>query len=92
MAVSRRSVLLQGGAIGAGVIAASIPGFVALAQAGPKLRRSLQGMALIDPILETWREGVRLLKARPASNPISWSNFANSHGNATAFNLCPHGN
>jgi len=92
MAVSRRHVLLQGCVIGAGVIAAHVPGMVALAQAQPPLRRSLGGMPLNDPILEAWRDGVRQLRARPASNPISWASFAAIHGNASNFNRCPHGN
>src|SRR5215208_4216247 len=90
MTMSRRDMLLQGCVIGAGVIAANTPGIVALAQAGPKLRRSLHGMAPNDPILQSWRDGVRLLKA--ASGNLSWTSFANIHGNATDFNLCPHGN
>src|ERR1700681_2370375 len=84
MTASRREILLQGCAIGAGVIAANVPGIVALAQAGPFLRRSLHGMADNDPILEAWRDGVRLLKARPASNPVSWANFAAIHGDANS--------
>lgn len=91
MTVSRRSILLQGSVIGAGIIAASTPGMVALAQGQPKLRRSLTGMALNDPILSTWRDGVRLLKA--ASGNISWASFANIHGDTPShFNLCPHRN
>src|SRR5712691_10415212 len=90
MTISRRNILLQGCAIGAGVIAANVPGIVALAEGAPKLRRSLHGMAPNDPILQTWRDGVRLLKA--ASGNVSWQSFANIHGNANAFNLCPHGN
>jgi tyrosinase len=65
-------------------------GMEALAQAAPKLRRSLHGMAPKEPILQTWRDGVRLLKA--ASGIVSWANFAAIHGNDTSFNLCPHGN
>jgi tyrosinase len=91
MTVSRRKVLLQGCVIGVGVIAANMPGIVALAQPQPPLRRSLHGMALNDPIMQAWRDGVRLLKARPASNPVSWANFAAIHGGSN-FNLCPHGN
>jgi tyrosinase len=89
MMISRRNILLQGGAIGAGIIAASVPGVVALAQGAPKLRRSLHGMAPDDPILQTWRDGVRLLKA--ASGNISWASFAGIHGDDNGFNLCPHG-
>ena len=67
MTTSRREVLLQGAVIGAGVIAANMTGMEAWAQGAPtapKLRRSLHGMALNDPILQAWRDGVRLLKAR----------------------------
>jgi tyrosinase len=91
MTLSRRNLLLQGCAVGAGVIAANMPGMVALAQAGPFLRRSLQGMALDDPILQAWRDGVRQLKAATSGN-ITWGGFAAIHGNASQFNLCPHGN
>jgi tyrosinase len=90
MTTSRREVLLQGCVIGAGIIAANMTGMEALAQGAPKWRRSLHGMAPNDPILQTWRDGVRLLKA--ASGNVSWANFAAIHGNANDFNLCPHGN
>jgi tyrosinase len=90
MTTSRREVLLQGCVIGAGLIAGNMTGMQALAQGAPKLRRSLHGMALNDPILQTWRDGVRLLKA--ATGNVSWANFAAIHGDANSFNLCPHGN
>jgi tyrosinase len=89
MTTSRR-VVLQGCVIGAGIIAANMTGMAALAQGMPKLRRSLHGMAPNDPILQTWRDGVRLLKA--ASGNVSWASFATIHGDANDFNLCPHGN
>ena len=92
MTISRRDVLLQGCVIGVGVIAANVPGIVALAQPQPPLRRSLGGMALNDPILQAYRDGVRLLKARLPTDSVSWANFAAIHGSASAFNLCPHGN
>src|SRR5258707_4291049 len=69
MTASRRDILLQGCAIGAGVIAANVPGIVALAQAGPFLRRSLHGIAANDPIFEARSYGVRILKTLPASHP-----------------------
>jgi tyrosinase len=90
MTTSRREVLLQGCVIGAGLIAANMTGMQALAQGAPKLRRSLHGMAPNDPILQTWRDGVRLLKA--ATGNVSWASFAAIHGDANSFNLCPHGN
>jgi tyrosinase len=91
MSTSRREVLLQGCVIGAGFIAANVTGLEALAQnPSPKLRRSLHAMAPDDPILQTWRDGVRLLKA--ANGDVSWASFAAIHGNDQNFNLCPHGN
>src|SRR5712671_4578239 len=92
MTTSRRDILLQGCVIGAGVIAANVPGIVALAQAGPKLRKSLLGMPLNDPIIGAWRDAVGQLKAPTKTPPINWASFAAIHGGATSFNLCPHGN
>lgn len=92
MTFSRREVLLQGSVIGAGLIATNVTGVEALAQGQPPLRQSLANLQLNDPILQAWRDGVAQLKAQPASNPISWASFAAIHGNASNFNLCPHGN
>jgi tyrosinase len=92
MAISRRDILLQGCVIGAGAVATEISGVAALAQGQPPQRRSLGDLPLNDPILEAWRDGVAQLKSRPASQKISWANFAAIHGNASNFNLCPHGN
>ncbi len=92
MTVSRRDVLLQGSVIGAGLIAANVTGIEALAQGQPPLRQSLGNLQLNDPVLQAWRDGVAQLKANPASNPISWANFALIHGTASDFNKCPHGN
>ncbi len=92
MTVSRRNVLLQGCAIGAGVIATQVPGVVALAQGQPPQRRSLGDLQLNDPIVQAWRDGVAQLKQKSASEAISWANFAAIHGNAAGFNKCPHGN
>jgi tyrosinase len=92
MVASRREVLLQGCAIGAGIFASRLPGLEALAQGQPPQRRALGSMLPNDPILEAWREGVQLLKDKRSDEKISWASFAAIHGNATAFNLCPHGN
>jgi tyrosinase len=83
--------MIQGGVIGAGIIASNVTGIVALAQGQPPLRRSLHGMALNDPVLDAWREGVGKLKAATTGN-LTWKKFAEIHGNANGFNLCPHGN
>jgi hypothetical protein len=53
---------------------------------------ALGDLQLNDPILQTWRDGVTQLKQKPASGAISWASFAAIHGNASGFNLCPHGN
>src|SRR5579862_5609113 len=94
MSISRRAVLLQGGVIGAGIIAPSLSGIRALGQA-PRLpeRRSLQGLAWNDPIVETYRDGVGLLKRRAAADLFNWANLATIHGtDVETYHLCPHGN
>ena len=78
--------MLQGCVIGAGVIAANVPGIVAFAQAQPKLRRSLLGMPLNDPIISAWRDAVRMLKEPTRPTPINWTSLANIHGTASGFN------
>jgi tyrosinase len=92
MAISRREILLQGSVIGAGLIATNMKGMEALAQGQPPLRQSLGNLQLNDPILQAWRDGVAQLKAKPATDKISWASFAALHGNVTSFNECPHGN
>lgn len=89
---TRRTVLLQGCAIGAGVIASRLTGAAALAQSQKPLRRSLGDLPLNDPILEAWREGVDRLKRVNPTERISWASFAAIHGTRAGFNRCPHGN
>jgi tyrosinase len=70
-----------------------VPGTKAAAQALPR-RREINGLALNDPTVQTLRDGVRLLKARPGGNPAapSWTEMSNIHGTANGgFNKCPHG-
>ena len=94
MPVSRRAVLLQGGVIGAGFIAADLSGVRALAQAPPlPERRSLRGLAWNDPIVETYRDAVGQLKNRPDGDLFNWVNLAKIHGtDVETYHLCPHGN
>jgi tyrosinase len=93
MAISRRSVLLQGAVIGAGVIASNIPGMKALAAGQPPERRTLEGLAWNDPIVATYRDGVGLLKQKAASDKSGWAGLAGIHGvNPNAYHFCPHGN
>jgi tyrosinase len=93
MSVSRRRVLLYGGIIGAGVIASTERGIVALAQAQPPLRRSLQGLAWNDPIVAAYRDAVGQMKQKPAGDKFNWVNLADLHGSIQGgFKYCPHGN
>lgn len=93
MTMSRRTVLLQGGVIGAGVIAATMPGIQALAQSQPPERRSLEGLAWNDPIVATYRDAVGIMKQKPASDKFSWAALARIHGtDPNNYHFCPHGN
>jgi len=93
MSLSRRHVMLQGAVIGAGIIASSVPSMKALAQGQPPRRRSLQGLAWNDPIVETYRDGVAILKGKPANDKAGWAGLASIHGsNPNAYHFCPHGN
>ena len=93
MTVSRRNVLLQGSVIGAGVIAANMPGIVALAQAqaqSPPKRRSLAGLAWNDPIVATYRDAVGIMTQKPESDKLSWVSLAKIHGtDPNTFHFCP---
>jgi tyrosinase len=53
-------------------------------------RLRIHSLADNHPMVETYRDGVRLLKA--SRGPVSWSSIAAIHGNAQGFNRCPHGN
>ncbi len=83
MSLSRRTLLETGAFAALGY--AAFPR-TAAAQATPT-RRSLGQLAPDDPVLQTLRAGVRILKAKPASDPLNWSNLADIH-----LNFCPHGN
>ena len=69
----------------------TIPGVRALA-APPPVRREINGLALNDPIVQTLRDGVRILKNRLPGQGPSWADMAHIHGTAAGFNKCPHGN
>jgi tyrosinase len=76
---------------GTAVFVGTVPGLKAVAQPLPR-RREINGLALNDPMVQTLRDGVRLLKARPAGAP-NWTDMSNIHGTfAGGFNKCPHGN
>jgi tyrosinase len=91
---SRRDVLLQGCIIGAGVIAAEMPGMEALAQTPTTPQRvSLEGLAWNDPIVATYRDAVGIMKQMPDALQFSWVNLSQIHGtDPNTYNFCPHGN
>ena len=90
--VTRRALLVSSAAIGTMAFAATLPGLRAAAQPLPR-RRSLKGMDLDDPVLETLREFVTMMKdpSRNGEN-VSWVGFSDIHGTTAGFNKCPHGN
>ena len=92
MAKSRREVLISGGVIGAGLIAADFSITKAFA-AQPPLRVSLQGLAWNDPIVETYRDAVAIMQGKPAGDPQNWTTLCHIHGTSQfAYHFCPHGN
>ena len=79
--ITRRTLLQTTAAAGTAMsFVGVLPGIRAIAQPIP-LRRSLQGMDLDDPVLETYREFVTMMKD-PSRNgqPVSWVGFSDVHG------------
>lgn len=89
--ITRRESLYRFVSGGTAVFVATVPGARALATPLP-VRREITGLALSDPMVQTLRDGVRILKARTAGQGPSWTDFSNIHGTAAGFNKCPHGN
>lgn len=90
MTISRRAILAS--TTGA-VFAATLPNLEAIAQASPPIRPSIGDLALNDPIVQTFRDAVRIMKALPANHPHNWARLSQIHGTQQGgFNLCPHGN
>jgi tyrosinase len=50
-------------------------------------RRNIQELSPSDPIIKTFKDAVKAMKALPASNPISWQAQATIH-----YNYCTHSN
>lgn len=92
---TRRMVLVQGGVIGAGIIANSLSSIAALAALDTKpQRRSLRGLAWKDPIVATYRDAVGIMKQTPPTDKFkfNWVQLANIHGSNRGYRYCPHGN
>ena len=88
--ITRRETLHRAALGGAAVFVGSVTGLRAFA-APPVVRREINSYALNDPMVQTLRDGVRLLKARAAGAP-NWTDLSNIHGTSAGFNKCPHGN
>lgn len=90
--ITRRETLHRLVLGGVAVFAGTVPGVKALAAPLPR-RREINGLALNDSIVQTLRDGVRILKNRLPGQGPSWTDFSNIHGTTTGgFNKCPHGN
>lgn len=90
--ITRRQTLRTFALGGVAVFAATIPGTRAIAAPIPR-RREINGLALNDPVVQTLRDGVRILKARGPGQGPNWTDFSNIHGTLNGgFNKCPHGN
>lgn len=86
-----KRTLLQGTVGAVTIFTGLVPGLREAAAQTLRVRRSVNTMALDDPDLETYRDFVGIMRARPATDLLSWVGYANQHGNATAFKYCPHG-
>lgn len=93
MNISRRKILIQGGVIGAGILASRLTITEALAATTAlPTRRTLQGLAWNDPIINTLRDAIGILKNKPTSDPLNWVNISAFHGSRlTGYKYCPHG-
>ena len=68
---------------------------MASAAAGPHVRRSIESLSSAQ--LDALKKGIQAMKARPDSDPTSWTYQANMHATSTtpaleAWNSCQHGN
>jgi tyrosinase len=59
------------------------------------MRRNLGGMKAGDPVLVSYSKAIKVMKALPTSNPLSWDYQAAIHGTElsgsyTAWNTCEH--
>lgn len=88
--ITRRETLHRVALGGAAVFVGTVPGMRAFA-APPVVRKEINSYALNDPMVQTLRDGVKLLKARAPGTP-NWTDMSNIHGTAAGFNKCPHGN
>lgn len=90
MSISRRQVVVQGAVVGAGFLAAGVPGWDAFALAAdiPK-RVSFASLTWDSDLVKIYIHAVGMLddKNRAADDPFKWENLARIHND-----FCPHGN
>lgn len=92
--VSRRTILKASAiASGAAVFSGVVGGLNAFAAQNVRVRRSLQGMALDDPDLATYRDFVGMMLERDQNDPVSWLQYSLMHGSYETglYRYCPHG-
>jgi tyrosinase len=90
--ISKRTALKATVAAGAvTVFSGFVPGLGEAMAQRLRVRRSVNNMALDDPDLATYRDFVGIMRARPATQRVSWIGFANQHGDENDFKYCPHG-
>src|SRR5215216_2105661 len=92
--LSRRVFVKGLGFVSLGLVLGTLGGCEELAEAiknRPIRRRLRIGSPEVDADIDTYRQAVTLMKALPASDPISWAAQAAIHGVTTHFNFCQHG-
>jgi tyrosinase len=92
---SRRRFLVTAGAAASTVLGSSMFNLDTV-WAAPYIRRNLGAMAASDPVLVSYRNAIKAMKALPDSNPLSWVYQAAIHGITgpalhTAWKTCEHG-
>jgi len=87
---TRREALTRLSVGAVATFAGVAPGLRAIAGPLP-IRKEINGLALNHPDVTTLRDGVRILKGRPAGSP-NWTDLATIHGTPAGFNKCPHRN
>lgn len=91
--ISRRQFLRLAGAGATALVLTGCPSIGPIVQAlldmirNRRVRKDISTLTAADPDLITFKEAVRLMKLRPASDKRSWVAQANIHRD-----FCPHGN
>lgn len=90
--MNKKRTMLKAAAAGAVCIfTGTIPGLSAWAAQSLRVRRCVNTMKDGDPDLETYRDFVGIMLAKPQTDAVSWLGFANQHGDDKDFKFCPHG-